>query len=115
MAMNPNYREFKISRKKPHPWSKVFRSRTSQDAIDFMAKLLQYDPKLRPNGIKACEHYYFDELRDQNTRLSSSKGLPDLFNFSKEEMDLMKGEADKEGIEVEKVREKLIPEWFKNG
>jgi len=106
MAMNPNYTEFKFPQIKPHPWSKVFRSRTSQDAIDFVAKLLQYDPKLRPNGIKACEHYYFDELRDQNTRLSSSKPLPDLFNFSKEELELM---------ESDEVKKKLIPEWFRNG
>lgn len=105
MAMNPNYTEFKFPQIKPHPWSKVFRSRTSQDAIDFVAKLLQYDPKLRPNGIKACEHYYFDELRDQNTRLSSSKPLPDLFNFSKEELELMQEEGKK----------KLIPEWFRAG
>merc|ERR1712193_60968 len=33
MAMNPNYTEFKFPQIKPHPWNKVFRSRTSQDAL----------------------------------------------------------------------------------
>eukprot|EP00438_Fugacium_kawagutii_P005671 Skav227801 [mRNA] locus=scaffold948:65235:71123:+ [translate_table: standard] len=32
MAMNPNYTEFKFPQIKPHPWHKVFRSRTSQEA-----------------------------------------------------------------------------------
>merc|ERR1719356_1973130 len=73
MAMNPNYTEFKFPQIKPHPWSKVFRSRTSQEAIDFVSKLLVYDPKLRPSGLGAIDHVLFDELRDPNTRISSSK------------------------------------------
>merc|ERR1712048_1497642 len=102
MAMNPNYTEFKFPQIKPHPWNKVFRSRTSQDAIDFISQLLVYDPRIRPAGLKATMHVYFDELRDPNTRISSSKPLPEnLFIFSKEEMALMDDE----------MRKKLIPEW----
>jgi len=100
MAMNPNYTEFKFPQIKPHPWHKVFRSRTSPEAIDFVSKLLKYDPKLRPTGLKACEHNFFDELRDPDMKISSSKGLPDLFTFAKEEYALMD-----EGME-----KKLIPE-----
>jgi serine/threonine protein kinase len=103
MAMNPNYTEFKFPQIKPHPWHKVFRSRTCPEAIDFVSKLLRYDPKLRPNGLKACEHPFFDELRDPNTKISSNKPLPDLFSFSKEELNLMDAEQNK----------KLIPEWSK--
>jgi len=102
MAMNPNYTEFKFPQIKPHPWNKVFRSRTSQDAIDFISQLLVYDPRIRPAGLKATMHVYFDELRDPNTRISSSKPLPEnLFIFSKEELALMDDE----------MRKKLIPEW----
>eukprot|EP00747_Dinoflagellata_sp_TGD_P142490 gnl/TRDRNA2_/TRDRNA2_176249_c0_seq2.p1 gnl/TRDRNA2_/TRDRNA2_176249_c0~~gnl/TRDRNA2_/TRDRNA2_176249_c0_seq2.p1 ORF type:complete len:392 (+),score=83.74 gnl/TRDRNA2_/TRDRNA2_176249_c0_seq2:93-1268(+) len=102
MAMNPNYTEFKFPQIKPHPWHKVFRTRTTPEAIDFVSKLLVYDPKIRPSGIVAVQHHFFDELRDQNTRISSSKPLPDLFSFSKEELALMDGDAKK----------KLIPEWW---
>merc|ERR1719504_523210 len=106
MAMNPNYTEFKFPQIKPHPWHKVFRSRTCPETIEFVSKLLQYDPKLRPTGIQACEHQFFDELRDPNTKISSSKGLPSaLFTFSKEERALM----DKE------LEAKLIPEWVAKG
>jgi glycogen synthase kinase 3 beta len=102
MAMNPNYTEFKFPQIKPHPWNKVFRSRTSQDAIDFISKLLVYDPRIRPAGLNSILHVYFDELRDPNTRISSSKPLPEsLFTFSKEELALMD----------DGMRRKLIPEW----
>lgn len=103
MAMNPNYTEFKFPQIKPHPWHKVFRSRTSPEAIDYVSKLLQYDPKKRPTGLSGCLHPLFEDLRDQSTRISTSKPLPDfLFAFSKEEHALM--DAD--------MRKKLIPEWI---
>eukprot|EP00439_Symbiodinium_sp_Y106_P084050 s1181_g24.t2 len=81
MAMNPNYTEFKFPQIKPHPWHKVFRSRTSQEAVDYISKLLVYDPKLRPSGLQCCMHALFDDLRDPNTRISSSKPLPDSCLF----------------------------------
>lgn len=101
MAMNPNYTEFKFPQIKPHPWNKVFRSRTTQEAIDFISGLLVYDPKTRPWGLPAILHVFFDELRLPETRISSSKPLPEaLFRFSKEEMALMS----------EEMQRKLIPE-----
>jgi len=102
MAMNPNYTEFKFPQIKPHPWHKVFRSKTSPEAIDYISKPLVYDPKLRPSGLQCCTHNLFDELRDQNTRISNSKHLPPfLLNFSKEEQTLMD----------HNLKQKLIPEW----
>merc|ERR1712139_333706 len=92
MAMNPNYTEFKFPQIKPHPWHKVFRSRTSPEAVDYISKLLVYDPKTRPSGLQACRHPFFHDLRDPNTRLSSNKPLPELFGFSKEELALMDAE-----------------------
>merc|ERR1719163_1765321 len=101
MAMNPNYTEFKFPQIKPHPWNKVFRSRTSADAIDFISKLLVYDPKTRPSGLQCCLHSFFDDLRDPNTRISEKKPLPpEILCFSKEELALM--DAD--------MKRKLVPE-----
>jgi len=103
-AMNPNYTEFKFPQIKPHPWPKVFRSRTSPETIDYISKLLVYDPKMRPSGLQCCTHCLFDDLRDPQARISSSKPLPEhLFVFSKEEQALMD----------EELRQKLIPSWFK--
>jgi serine/threonine protein kinase len=102
MAMNPNYTEFKFPQIKPHPWPKVFRTRTSPDAIDLISQLLQYDPEARIRPLEACCVEFFEELRDQNTRLSNSKTLPDLFNFTTEESNSMTSE----------LKEKLIPKWY---
>merc|ERR1719482_725483 len=100
VSMNPNYTEFKFPQIKPHPWTKVFRSRTSPDSIDLVSQLLQYEPNHRPNGVGAIAHEFFDELRDPNTRLSSSKGLPDnLCKFSAEEFALM----------TDDMKKKLLP------
>jgi len=104
MAMNPNYTEFKFPQIKPHPWHKVFRSKTSPEAIEYIAKLLQYDPKTRPSGLGAACHAFFDELRQQGTVISSSKPLPEsMFDFTKEELQVMD----------EDMKTKLIPDWFK--
>jgi len=52
-SMNPNYTEFKFPQIRPHPWNKVFRSRTPPEAIDFISSLLVYQPNLRPNALEA--------------------------------------------------------------
>jgi len=69
------------------PWEKVFRHRTPREAIDFVARLLGYDPQKRPKPLVALLDPYFDELRDENTRLPNGQPLPALFNFTKEEYD----------------------------
>lgn len=87
-AMNPDYKEYKFPMIRPLPWEKVFRHRTPREAIDFVARLLQYDPKARPTPLSALLDPYFDELRDPNTRLPNGQPLPDLFNFTQEEHQL---------------------------
>ena len=61
----------------------MFRSRTSRDSIEFVSKLLIYEPKKRLEPFLALTDPYFDELRDQNTRLPNGSSLPDLFDFTK--------------------------------
>ncbi|CEM23980.1 unnamed protein product [Vitrella brassicaformis CCMP3155] len=102
MAMNPNYTEFKFPQIKPHPWNKVFRPRTSVEALDLVNALLQYDPTARLKPMKILCHEFFDELRDPNTRLPNSRSLPPLFNFTQEELDECTPE----------MREKLVPKWW---
>jgi len=109
MAMNPNYTEFKFPTIKAHPWHKVFRQRTSPDAIDFVSKLLQYDPKARPHGLEAVLHEFFDELRDSATKLSSTKALPELFDYSKEEQTQMQEMLRKDST----LLERWIPQWVR--
>jgi glycogen synthase kinase 3 beta len=88
-TMNPNYMEHKFPQIKPHPFNKVFR-RADQNAIDLIARLLEYTPTERLAAIDAMVHPFFDELRDPNTRLPDSRhgtgqvrDLPPLFDFSR--------------------------------
>ena len=51
--MNPDYKEYRFPQIRPLPWEKVFRHRTPREAIDFVARLLQYDPKARPTPLSS--------------------------------------------------------------
>ncbi|ODQ64965.1 glycogen synthase kinase-like protein-3 beta [Nadsonia fulvescens var. elongata DSM 6958] len=94
-VMNPNYLEHKFPQIKPHPFAKVFR-KASPDAIDLIAKLLEYSPISRLSAIEAMAHPFFDELRDPLARLPDSRNanngapqdLPPLFNFSAHELSI---------------------------
>jgi len=90
-CMNPNYNDFKFPQIKPHPWHKVFRPRTSAEAVDLVSKLLQYDPTARIPALQACAHPFFDKLRDPNVRLPNGRSVPPLFNFTQKELDEAKG------------------------
>lgn len=83
--MNPDYTEYRFPQIRPLPWEKVFRQKTPKDAIDFVSRLLVYDPANRPHPLAALMDPFFDELRDPNTRLPNGGPLPHLFNFTEEE------------------------------
>ena len=84
--MNPNYTEFKFPQIKAHPWQKVFRARTSPEAIDLVSRLLEYTPSARISPLQACAHTFFDELREPATKLPNGRDLPPLFNFTESEL-----------------------------
>ncbi len=88
-TMNPNYMEHKFPQIKPHPFSKVFR-KADANAIDLIAKLLEYTPTERQSAVDAMVHPFFDELRNPETKLPDSRHgsgqlreLPDLFDFTR--------------------------------
>ncbi|CAH8440608.1 unnamed protein product [Schistosoma turkestanicum] len=84
--MNPDYREFKFPQIKPHLWSKVFRPRVPSEAIQLVSQLLDYTPSKRLEPLDACLHCFFDELRQEETRLPNDRPLPPLFNLTPYEM-----------------------------
>jgi len=87
-TMNPNYMEHKFPQIKPHPFSKVFRPRTSPEAIDLVSRLLEYTPSARLSSIEAMCHPLFDELKQEGTRMPNGKELPRLFDFTREELSI---------------------------
>ncbi|KAL3772467.1 hypothetical protein ACHAW5_007322 [Stephanodiscus triporus] len=85
-SMNSNYTEFKFPQIKACQWRKVFRSKTPEEAIDFIASTLAYDPERRIKPLEGCGHPFFDELRDDRTRLPNGNALPPLFDFTHHEL-----------------------------
>ncbi|KAJ2739727.1 glycogen synthase kinase 3, partial [Coemansia sp. BCRC 34301] len=85
-TMNPNYMDHRFPQIKPHPFSRIFRNRASPESIDLITKLLDYTPTTRLTSIQAMTHSFFDELRDPNTKLHSGQDLPELFDFTVEEL-----------------------------
>lgn len=64
----------------------VFRARTPPEAMELVARLLEYTPPLRITPLAACAHPFFNELREQGTLLPNSRELPPLFNFTEHEL-----------------------------
>jgi len=86
-AMNSNYTEFKFPQIKACQWRKVFRSKTPDEAMDFISRTLAYAPERRVKPLEGCAHSFFDELRDEKTRLPPlGKPLPPLFDFTSHEL-----------------------------
>lgn len=102
--MNPNYTEFRFPQIRQHPWNRVFRSKTPPDAIDFVASVLVYSPQIRPKPLESLLHPFFDQLRDASCRLPNGDPLPDLFNWSPEEVSSSSAE----------LIERLTPTWFRS-
>lgn len=89
-AMNQNYipqhPEFAFPNIQPHPWSKVFRNKAPEAAVDLVSRFLVYRPNERMSPFEALTHPFFDELRDPNARLPNGKPFPSLFNFVTKEL-----------------------------
>ena len=68
------------------PFPQVFRPRTAPEAIDLVAKLLEYTPEARLGSIEAMCHPFFDELRQEGAKMPNGKDFPPLFNFTREGM-----------------------------
>eukprot|EP00544_Gedaniella_sp_CCMP2646_P006273 CAMPEP_0202480502 /NCGR_PEP_ID=MMETSP1361-20130828/466_1 /ASSEMBLY_ACC=CAM_ASM_000849 /TAXON_ID=210615 /ORGANISM="Staurosira complex sp., Strain CCMP2646" /LENGTH=419 /DNA_ID=CAMNT_0049107943 /DNA_START=250 /DNA_END=1509 /DNA_ORIENTATION=+ len=85
-SMNSNYIEFKFPQIKGCQWKKIFRNKTPEDAMDFIASTLAYTPERRVKPLDGCTHPFFDELRQESTRLPTGEPLPPLFDFTEHEL-----------------------------
>jgi len=89
LAMNPFHEDISMPQMKSTPWSSVFKSNVSPDAISLVSKLLVYDPKKRVGAIDACTHPFFNELKNPATKLPNGSNIPqEMFIFTPEELSL---------------------------
>jgi serine/threonine protein kinase len=98
-SMNSNYMEFKFPQIKGCQWKKIFRNKTPDDAMDFIAATLAYTPSHRLKPLEGCAHPFFDEIREEGKPLPNHGGpLPPLFNFTEHEL-----------AQTPELLEKLVP------
>lgn len=81
----------------------MFRSRTPKEAVDLISHLLVYNPERRLKPLEAICHPFFDELRQEGTTLPNGNALPELFNFTREEL----MQADPQ------LSAQMIPDWYR--
>lgn len=72
--MNPNYMEHKFPQIKPIPLSKIFK-KMPNDCIQFLIRILQYSPVDRISCIEGLIDPFFDELRNESTKLPNYRKL----------------------------------------
>lgn len=86
-SMNSNYIDFKFPQIKCCQWRKIFRNKTPEDAMDFIASTLAYTPSKRIKPLEGCAHAFFDEIRQESSRLPNGGGaLPPCFDFTAHEL-----------------------------
>ena len=86
-SMNSNYIEFKFPQIRGCQWKKIFRNKTPDEAMDFIAQTLAYTPSKRLKPFEGCAHPFFDELRIEGAELPNSGGeLPPLFDWTPHEL-----------------------------
>ena len=86
-SMNSNYIEFKFPQIRGCQWKKIFRNKTPDEAMDFIAQTLAYTPNKRLKPFEGCAHPFFDELRIEGAELPNSGGeLPPLFDWTPHEL-----------------------------
>lgn len=93
-CMNSNYTDFKFPQWKTVPWDKVYRAYTLPEAIEITEQLLIYMPGERVTPINAMRHRFFDELCVEGASLPNGGPLPELFNFTADELALCPQLAD---------------------
>lgn len=112
-SMNPQFKDHKFPQIKPVSWERIFRNKKVPEGfLDLLSKLVTYNPEKRLNAVKALCHPFFEELRklrgkEENMGIIIPK---DLFEFSKEEIELDKESYDlliNDNININNIKESM--------
>lgn len=103
-SMNPDHAPVRLPDITATPWETRI-PRAPHGAIDLLSKILRYDPTKRLDPMACMAHPYFDELRQEGTQLPNSTRLPNLFNFTEQEVKLMQDRG---------LTDKLIPQHLRS-
>jgi glycogen synthase kinase 3 beta len=92
LAMNPQYDRCQFPQVSPMSWERIFENISyndepiPSDAIDIIKNFLSFNPQERIDPFHALCHPYFDELKSEDCRMPNNQKLPDVFNFTEDEI-----------------------------
>ena len=73
------------------------------EIVDLLSKILIYNPKKRLNAVEVMAHPAFDELRNKDNFSNEKYVMPNIFNFTQEEINGRRFNAE--------LWKKIIPSW----
>ena len=73
------------------------------EIIDLISKILIYNPKKRLTAVEVMAHPAFDDLKNKETYNSDKYVIPNIFNFTQEEINGRRFNAE--------LWKKVIPSW----
>jgi len=88
-AMNADYDDLRLPEVARKPWSDVFPREVPADAQSLLNGLLRFQPAQRITAFQALANDFFDSLRDPESRLPSDQRLPQLFEWTAQEINNM--------------------------
>jgi len=99
-SMNGDFSDMNFHLIEPEPFHHIFGDDLPL-LCDLLSHMLVYKPEERITPLNACAHPFFDELRDEETRLPNGEPLPMLFDFSVEELGTIDVDTFKKLIPLE--------------
>ncbi|KJP89590.1 CMGC/GSK protein kinase [Plasmodium fragile] len=115
LSFKSGHKNIKLPQVKPITLKKLIKNHSSQESIDLLGKLLQFNPQKRIKLCNALLHKYFDDIRNLNAFKDDRSGgstfhlpyITNCFNFTKEELLHFTVEERKILIPLEVRRSKL--------
>lgn len=115
LSFKSGHKNLKLPQVKPITLQKLIKNYSSQESIDLLGKLLQFNPQKRIKLCNALLHTYFDDIRNLNVFKDEGNGdstltlpyITNCFNFTKEELLHFTVEERKILVPLEVRRRKL--------
>lgn len=86
----------------PYTISKVFQGK-AKELVSLLNKIFVYEPYKRLSALEVMAHPFFDELRMIDSLNNGKYMVPQIFDFTENEMMLYSNQKN--------VLKKIIPEW----
>ena len=69
------------------PMDKRFKGDQVDHLVNLLEKILVFNPKNRITAFEILMHPFFNEIKQPNIKINS-KSLPNIFNFTRDELDI---------------------------